>query len=443
MVPPERLLAQAGPGQGLALSVTPAAVYRAPVTPPALLPFSSCRPAEQRALHVCIIGGGGTGAALAYDLALRGLQVTLLEKGELTSGTTGRHHGQLHSGARYAASDPSIARECMEESVRLRSLVPDAVEYNGGLFVELDDDDVAREEGFVAACRAAGIPARPVPVAEALAREPGLAPGLRGAVWVPDGTFDAYRVPLSFFAAARHLGARIQAWNEVIGFERTAGRVEAAIVQDRSGEPSRERRITADWFVSAAGAWGGKIGSLAGVEIPLTPAAGTMVAVRARLCDHVVSRLRPPGDGDIIVPQRGLSIIGSTQRFASDPESLLPGTGDVSFLLRQASAMIPRFPAAPVHAAWCAARPLAGRARDTGDPGFTEGRLLSRDFVVIDHARDGLQGFTTLIGGKATVLRAMAEKAADLVCTSLAVPGRCRTAEYQLPSWRAFHAGAA
>ena len=47
--------------------------------------------------HVIIIGGGGTGAALAHDLALRGFQVTLFEKGELLSGATGRHHGLLHS----------------------------------------------------------------------------------------------------------------------------------------------------------------------------------------------------------------------------------------------------------------------------------------------------------------------------------------------------------
>jgi len=65
---------------------------------------------------VVIIGGGGTGAATAYDLALRGFTVALFERGELTSGTTGRHHGQLHSGARYALGDTRIAQECMAET---------------------------------------------------------------------------------------------------------------------------------------------------------------------------------------------------------------------------------------------------------------------------------------------------------------------------------------
>ena len=59
--------------------------------------------------HIIIIGGGGTGAALAHDLTLRGFKVSLFERGELLSGATGRHHGLLHSGARYAVHDPVAA----------------------------------------------------------------------------------------------------------------------------------------------------------------------------------------------------------------------------------------------------------------------------------------------------------------------------------------------
>jgi len=58
---------------------------------------------------VVVVGGGGTGAALAHDLVLRGLEVTLVERGEVTSGTTGRHHGLLHSGAMAGASVPVLS----------------------------------------------------------------------------------------------------------------------------------------------------------------------------------------------------------------------------------------------------------------------------------------------------------------------------------------------
>ena len=87
--------------------------------------------------HVAIVGGGGTGAALAHDLALRGLRVMLLERGELTSGTTGRHHGLLHSGARYAVADAESAVECIQENRILRRIAPGSFEENGGLFVDI------------------------------------------------------------------------------------------------------------------------------------------------------------------------------------------------------------------------------------------------------------------------------------------------------------------
>ena len=78
--------------------------------------------------HVLIIGGGGTGGALAHDLALRGVKVTLVERGELTSGTTGRHHGLLHSGGRYAVNDQESAIECIEENRILRTIAPGSFE---------------------------------------------------------------------------------------------------------------------------------------------------------------------------------------------------------------------------------------------------------------------------------------------------------------------------
>ena len=196
-------------------------------------------------LRVCIVGGGGTGAALAWDLSLRGFIVILLERGELTSGTTGRHHGQIHCGARYAVADRNIARECYEESLVLRRIVPQAVEYNGGLFVALSDEDADWTPAFLTALAESGIPAARISASRALELEPALNPDLKLAVRVPDGTFDAFRVPLSFFAAARALGADIRPWCEVVGFESSGGRIVAAKIMDRRREKPREDRVQA------------------------------------------------------------------------------------------------------------------------------------------------------------------------------------------------------
>ena len=386
-------------------------------------------PVERKhAARVCVVGGGGSGAALAYDLALRGLSVILVEKGEFTSGTTGRHHGQLHSGARYAVGDRAIARECMEETLILRRIVPEAIEYNGGIFAAIKDREADYAPSFLTACLEAGIPARELSTDRALALEPALNPVLKRAVWVPDGTIDAYRLPASFLAAAEALGADLRAYTELTAIDLAGGRVRGGTVL---GPDGRQERLYFDILVSASGAWAGRVGALAGLDIPITPAPGTMVAVRGRLTDLVLSRLAPPGDGDILVPQRGLTIIGSTQSRADSPEGLLPARGEVEFLLGRADELVPGFSAAPLHAAWAAARPLAGRAGSD-----EEGRAISRDFAVLEHDKEGAAGMFTLIGGKATALRIMAQKAADAVCRSLGLDEPCRTSEFRLPSWR-------
>jgi glycerol-3-phosphate dehydrogenase len=152
--------------------------------------------------HVLIIGGGGTGAALAHDLVLRGLRVTLIERGELTSGTTGRHHGLLHSGGRYAVSDRESAVECIEENRILKRICPGSFEHNDGLSVAITEDDLAYLEPFLEGCAACGIPAEQLTAAHALRLEPNLNPEVKVAVRVPDATTDAMRVPMRFFATA-------------------------------------------------------------------------------------------------------------------------------------------------------------------------------------------------------------------------------------------------
>lgn len=377
---------------------------------------------------VIVIGGGGTGAATAYDLALRGVSVVLLERGELGSGTTGRHHGQLHSGARYAVADRAIARECMAETLILRRIAGDCLEFNGGIFVSLPSDDPAFPEEFLDACAEARIPAEEIPTSAALSLAPALNPAIRRAILVPDGSFDAFRLLMRFFAAAVSAGTEVRAFHEVLGIERSGPRASGVQVLDRRS--GAEYRLAADAVVSAAGPWSASVGALAGLDIPVTPAPGAMVAVEGRFSDMVLSRLRPASDGDILVPQRRLSIIGSTQRVTDRPDALTPTEEEIALLRAAGEELVPGYASRPVYAAWAAARPLAGRSDD-------DGRSISRDILVLDHGkRDGLDGFFSILGGKATTLRAMGEAASDAVCAYLGVEAPCATAEKALPPYR-------
>src|SRR6266508_3411722 len=98
--------------------------------------------------HAIIIGAGFTGCALAHDLALRGFRVTVVERGDIASGTSGRTHGLLHSGGRYCVGDHESAIECIEENGVLRRIAAQCIEPNGGLFVGLDESDLAYAEAF-------------------------------------------------------------------------------------------------------------------------------------------------------------------------------------------------------------------------------------------------------------------------------------------------------
>ncbi|MFP4535187.1 MAG: FAD-dependent oxidoreductase [Spirochaetaceae bacterium] len=383
--------------------------------------------------HVVVIGGGGTGAAIIHDLTQRGFRATLVERGELTAGTTGRHHGQLHSGARYAVGDRNIAKECMDEVRILQRIAPESLEMNYGLFVALNEEDVEFGDTFIEACREATIPAKEIPLDRALRMEPLLNPEIKRAVQVPDGTIDAWRLPLHFFATAQAKGAVVKNFTEVVGIDVKAGRVRGVRVLDHPTQ--QEYDISADFVINATGAWAGWVCKMVDIDLPITPAPGSMVAVKKRLNNMVISHLHPAGDGDIIVPQRKLSIIGSTQWETDDPDSILARHEDIEYLTRRASEMIPAFRETPFHAAWSAVRPLAGRAEEGAD-----GRNLSRDFNCIDHEKqDGVAGFMSVIGGKATVLRAMAEKTVDALCDILGEEIPCTSADTPLLSHRAFY----
>src|SRR5512140_412024 len=165
--------------------------------------------------HVIVIGAGSTGSATAHDLALRGCRVTVIERGEIASGTTGRNHCLLHSGGRYAVTDHQGAVECIQENMTLRRIMPHALELNDGLFIAVEEDDLAFKPLFLEGCAKAGIPAREIPVKRALEIEPYLNPKLLAAVQVPDGVFEPYRFCLAFLATAKKNGAEVLAYRYV------------------------------------------------------------------------------------------------------------------------------------------------------------------------------------------------------------------------------------
>ena len=356
--------------------------------------------------EVLVIGGGATGTGVAWDAALRGFDVVLVERADLAEGTSGRFHGLLHSGGRYVVKDPVAAEECVAENAILRRLIPDCIEDTGGLFVTTPDDDPEYGDRFLEGCRACDLPAEEIDVAEALRREPRLNPGIRRAFEVPDASIDAWKTVWAL--AARRVGAR-RARAALPPRDRPAprrrrgrGRAAAQRAHRRGARHRgrlhaqrrrrRGRRRSRGWPGSRAS--------------DVIPGKGIMIAMNHRLVNTVINRCTMPADGDILVPIRTVSVIGTTDIRAADPDEIPVTQAEVDQMLDDGERLVPGFRQARALRVWAGVRPLFQDARE-GE--VTDTRDVSRTHAVVDHReRDGVDGLLTMSGGKLTTLRLMA-----------------------------------
>jgi len=171
---------------------------------------------------VIIIGGGATGAGIARDCALRGINCILLERRDIATGATGRNHGLLHSGARYAVS----------------------LDY---------------QKTFIESCTKSGIEAVAIDPKLAQIMEPSVNPDLVGAVVVPDGSIDPFRLTASNVMDATENGAKMFTYCEVKSLIREGGKVIGVDVYDHKNRVNR--KFFAPLVVNAGGIWGRICGS--------------------------------------------------------------------------------------------------------------------------------------------------------------------------------------
>lgn len=375
-----------------------------------------------------IIGGGITGAGVARDCSLRGLKVLLVEKQDFTNGATGRNHGLLHSGARYAVNDAESASECIKENMILRKIARHCVDEADGLFITLPEDDLSYQKTFVESCEKAGIRAEIIDPEEAKRLEPSVNPALTGAVRVPDASIDPFHLTTANIIDARCHGATILNYHEVTDLIVENGVVKGVTLRNNhTGETSEAyARIT----INAAGIWGHLVAKRAGITINMFPAKGTLLIFGHRVNNMVINRCRKPANADILVPDDAVCVIGTTSdRVPFDIIDDLKVTPDeVDLLIREGEKLAPALSTTRILRAYCGVRPLVASDDDPS------GRNISRGIVCLDHkVRDGLDGFITITGGKMMTYRMMAEVATDLACKKLGINVACTTADMPLP----------
>jgi len=384
-------------------------------------------PARPSVYDVIVIGGGITGVGVARDCSLRGLKVALVERDDLTNGASGRNHGLLHSGARYAVNDAESAKECIKENLILKKIAPHCVDPCDGLFITLPEDSLDYQKQFLKACRKAGIHAEALDPKEAIALEPAVNPKLIGAVRVPDGSVDPFRLVFANALDAQKHGADILSYHEVRGLRMDGRRVVGVDLYDIRGR--QEKHLEAPIIVNAAGTWSGQVAAKAGAHITMYPDKGTLLVFGHRVNQMALNRCRPSSDADILVPGESVTILGTTSQRLEPSEiaGARPTPEEVDLLLSEGAKLAPQLMQTRILRAYCGVRPLV--ATDGSD-----GRSISRGIVLFDHEeRDGIPGLVTIAGGKMMTYRLMAEMTTDLVCRKLHWDVPCTTAETPLP----------
>ena len=377
--------------------------------------------------QVVIVGGGATGAGILWDLTLRGVHAVLLEKADLANGATGRCHGLLHSGARYAVKDPDAASECIRENMILRKIARSCVHETGGLFVHLPQDDASFVAQWVEGCAKAGIPTEHLCRNEALALEPNLPSDIVEAYTCPDAHIDAFQIVIANIEAAVARGASFRTYAEVTGMQRQNGTLTG--VEYRDCLTREQHSIACELVINASGGWAQHTASMAGVDVPVRCDRGALLIMNQLLVSRVVNRCRKPGDADILVPAGPVCILGTSSVTVPGPENLTVPAEEVRALLKLGSELIPALAEARVMRVFTGARPLYAPKSTSG----AGGREISRGFALLDHEQtDHVGGFISIVGGKLTTYRLMAQVTVDLVCKKLGVKAQCSTDQVPL-----------
>ncbi|HEY9551510.1 MAG TPA: anaerobic glycerol-3-phosphate dehydrogenase subunit A [Prevotella sp.] len=377
---------------------------------------------------VIIIGGGITGAGTARDCALRGLKVLLVEKLDITNGATGRNHGLLHSGARYAVTDKESASECIKENKILRKIAKHCVEETDGLFITLPEDDLSYQDIFIKACTEAGISANCISPEEAIRLEPAVNRKLIGAVRVPDASIDPFHLTTANMIDAQLHGADVLTYHEVIRLITQNGKVTGVELRNNLNGEKCEKH--AEIVINAAGIWGSLIARMADIKINMFPAKGTLLIFGHRVNNMVINRCRKPANADILVPDDAVCVIGTTSDRVpiETVDNLKVTPEEVDILIHEGEKLAPSLASTRILRAYAGVRPLVASDNDPS------GRSISRGIICMDHeVRDGLAGLITITGGKMMTYRLMAQQATDMACKKLGIRKKCETAERPLP----------
>lgn len=384
-----------------------------------------------------IVGGGIIGLAAARDAALRGLKVVLVEKEDFGWGTSNRATRLAHGGLRYLEQyDFGLVREDLRERERLLRNAPHLVKslpflmpmYGAGVFYRS-----RLRAGMVLYDLLSydkSLPGhRRLSAAETIELEPGLRrDGLQGAFLYYDGqiTFTE-RLNVETAIAAREAGATLYNHTRATALLRQGDAVRGIVAEDTiTGE---QRELRGRLVLNAAGPWLDDIAMMIGRHGTLSRRTKGVHLVMPRVGEHAVV-LFAQQDSRLffVLPWNGFSLVGTTDTdYQGNLDRIVTEPEDARYLLDEVRRAYPDAPWDPIYFTWAGVRSLM---HIEGVPESD----VTRKHMLYDHlSRDGVPGMVSIIGGKLTAHRSIAEDAVDHACRLLRITARSMTADAPLP----------
>ena len=285
--------------------------------------------------------------------------------------------------------------------------------------MRLPGDSKQYRDLFLHSCDGVRYPTEVISSVKALELVPNLNPKIEEAVKVPDCSIDPFRLCMLNMMTSQIMGGVILTRYKVTEVIKSHGRcIGVRAVHTGTGEV---KEIHGSIIVNASGAWTNLVANLAGCDVPVTLSKGSLVITNHRLTEMVINRLRPPSDADIIVPNEAVCLAGTTSLAVDDPDRIGVEPTEVDTIIGEAGSMVPHFSHTRIIRAFSGVRPLLKSEK-------MDSREISRGFKIIDHKN----GMYSIVGGKLTTYRLMAEKMVDTIMKVFNLKKECETAEKPL-----------
>lgn len=379
------------------------------------------------AYDLIVIGGGITGAAVAYEAASQGYSVALVDKGDFGAGTSSATSKLIHGGLRYLANlEFGLVRESLKERKTLENIAPNFV-YPLAFIVPLHKTGLRKkailEPGMIIYDLLSYDKGRTwdkskrLPLHRLLGREAALElepiihrDDLTGAILYYDcANFNPERLTLAFVKSAVKYGAHVANYARVEDFVRAGNCCTGVIVRDLlTGQTCT---LQGKLMINCAGPWADILLNIArGADVPqhIHRSEGIHIITRKLTNDHIaIGGLTPTGRPCNLIPWRGHTLIGTTDReYTGDPDHYCLNRAKIEEYIAEVNASFENphlVNYADVVYAYGGLRPLV-------DDQTKDVYKTSRKYEIFDHEPEGLSGLITVEGGKYTTSRNLAEK---------------------------------